>query len=539
MNAPVKIEMKRLTFEAALSVDDAGSVAGIAWPWSPDRGNDEILREGVTVDRLPLPMLNGHDGREVIGVWDEINHTPIGIEVVGRLLIDDIQKAKEIRGAAAAGLKIALSIGFIPGAFEIKRDGGFLFKEAHIVEISCVAVGMHAGAHLTTVRELPTETKGGPPMPNTEMAGVESAITKAVEPIAAQLKSFEGLPARIDGIEARLNKTALVADGAAADATAVRKALGVFARTQDISELKSLSVDSQEDGGYLVLPTVEAGIRTIAQDVSPLARLASSVTIGTDSYEILIDTSGVESGWVSEKQTRPETSGPTIKSQVYPVHEVYAQPKATQKILDDASMDVGAWLEGKIAQEFARKEGDAYTAGDGVGKPKGILAYGTASTKDFTREWGVWQHIAAGATSPTDEQLADALIKMSMTLRTPYRSNARWLMSRETATRVRSLKDSNKTVLWFNQPGLTEDAPNSLLGFPVEFDDGMPAIGSGQTPVALGDWSQGYVVVNRVGIRIVRDAISSKPYTLFYTTKRVGGGAVDFNAAKFLKISAN
>lgn len=355
------------------------------------------------------------------------------------------------------------------------------------------------------------------------------------------IKSIDGFEKVVTEFDAKLQKLDLsgslfpdvVAQGA------VRKALGTFARDGLDAELRDLSVGSQEDGGYTVLPTLEAGIRKVAKDTSPIERFASNVTIGTDSYEILLDISDFDSGWVGEGQDRPVTEGPKLKAQSYPVHELFCQPRATSKIIQDSNFDIGAWLESKITEQFSTKRAEAFTTGDGVMKPKGWLSYDIDSKKDFVREWGKWQYVAAGATNPSDEQLADALIKLSMALRVPYRGNARWLMNRETATRIRQLKDSTKSALWFNHLGMTEGTPNTLLGFPVEYDEAMPNIGSGETPVALADWSQAYLIVSRAGTRFVRDETSQKPYVLFYTTQRVGGGAVDFNAAKLLRISSN
>lgn len=351
------------------------------------------------------------------------------------------------------------------------------------------------------------------------------------------------LQERIDKLEAKMARRGLGAGGAETEqeqVTLVRKALTAFAGSGDDTELKSLSVGSDPDGGFLVLPTLESGIRSIARDVSPIRALASTVTIGTDSYEILVDDSDVDSGWVDEKEERPETDGPSLKKVSIPVHETYAAPRATQKIIDDASLDVGAWLEGKIGDRFSRNEALAFSLGDGIDRPKGYLTYPTAANPDFTRPFGTFQYVAAGSTTPSDVQVADALIKLSLTLRTPYRANATWVMGRDTAIRLRQIKDTTGNYIWAaGSQGLQGTTPDRLLGFPVAYDDAMSSIASGNISVALGDWKQGYQVVDRIGIRVVRDPYTAKPYVIFYATKRVGGGAVDTNAIKFLKISAS
>jgi HK97 family phage major capsid protein len=297
-----------------------------------------------------------------------------------------------------------------------------------------------------------------------------------------------------------------------------------------------MSVGSDPDGGYVVLPNVEGTIRQISRDYSPLRDLASAVTISKgDSYEVVLDMDEVGATWVGETAARPATSTPTLKVASIPVHEIYAMPMITQKLLDDASFDLGAFLEGKIADKFARTEPAAFASGDGVGKPRGFLTYATDPAKDFTRAWGKFQHIAAGSTTPTDKQLADGLVAVATTLRSPYRANSTWLMSGDTLLRVRQIKDTTDHYIW--QPGLQAGQPDRLLGYPVAICEDMPAIGSGNTPVALASWKAAYQIVDRHGLRLLRDPFTAKPHTLFYAYKRVGGDVVDFNALKFLKIS--
>lgn len=386
-----------------------------------------------------------------------------------------------------------------------------------------------------TIHNFPAalETKSTAENDDASLAEVKTALAGLTDDIATKLKPVADIEKRIGALEAKAARpnTTENKDGE----TVERKALAAYARTNDDTELKALSVGSDPDGGYLALPTVEAGIRTIARDTSPLRALASTVTIGTDSYDILLDVSDVEAAWVGETEDRPETDGPGfIKSSIV-VHEMYAAPRATQKILDDANMDIGAWLEGKIGSRFGAIEATAFSTGDGVGKPRGYQTYPTAATNDFTRAWGTFQHVAAGATAPTAVQLGDAIIRLSLTLRVPYRPGATWLMSRETAVRIRQIKDSTGAYIW--QPGLQEGSPDRLAGFPVQYDDSMPEIAENALPIALADWKQTYQIVDRHGIRVIRDNLTAKPYTIFYSYKRVGGDVVDFNALKFLKIS--
>ena len=92
------------------------------------------------------------------------------------------------------------------------------------------------------------------------------------------------------------------------------------------------------------------------------------------------------------------------------------------------------------------------------------------------------------------------------------------------------------SYLW--QPSLEAGTPSTLLGYPIAESEDMPNIAANSLSIAFGDFSRGYLVVDRVGIRVLRDPYSAKPYVLFYTTKRVGGGVQDFDAIKLLKFAA-
>lgn len=513
--------MERLECKAAFTVDDSGAIEGKAWDFSSaDRVGDIITPEafaGAVGKRLP--MLAGHSAP--VGVWDTIAIDGEGLKVKGRLLIDDVPEAKTTRALVREGAVTGLSVGFMTKKSASRKGGGRTISDLELVEISIVAVPAHAGARVTNIKEA-------------ALAEENTAVEVKAADLQAANDNIAALTKRLDLAETKLARPGTANVDAMEAGIAERKALALLARQNDDSELKSLSVGTDPDGGYLVLPTLESGIRTIARDTSPIRALASAVTIGTDSYEVILDVSDVESAWVGEKEDRPETDGPGIIKKSIVVHEMYAAPRATQKILDDAGFDIGAWLEGKIGARFGTVESSAYAIGDGVNKPRGFLTYETDTAADFTRTWGKFQHVVSGgATTIT----ADALVKLSLTLRTPYRPNAAWLMARETAVHIRQLKDTTGAYIW--QPGLLEGSPDRLLGFPVQYDDSMPAVAAGSLSVALADWRQAYQIVDRHGIRVIRDNLTAKPYTIFYSYKRTGGDVVDFNALKFLKTAAS
>jgi len=293
-------------------------------------------------------------------------------------------------------------------------------------------------------------------------------------------------------------------------------------------ESKALSVDSDPDGGFLVTPQMSSEIVKKVFESSPVRQLASIQTISTDSLEILEDLGEVGSGWVGEQAARPETTTAQFKKIVIPVHELYAQPKSSQKLLDDAAFNVEAWLSGRVSEKFIRDEATAFVSGNGVGKPKGFLSYasGTTGYNDI-------QQVNSGAAALLT---ADGLIDLQNALKEAYQGNASFLMKRSSVGAVRKLKDSQNQYFW--QPGLVAGQPDMLLAKPLYMADDMPAVGAGNLAVAYGDFRAGYQIVDRIGIRVLRDPFTAKPFVLFYTTKRVGGGVKNFEAIKIQKVSA-
>jgi HK97 family phage major capsid protein len=386
-------------------------------------------------------------------------------------------------------------------------------------------------------------------------------VTKSLEDLQKtvdeRLKKVEGgaelkaLMDRLADLEKKANRPGGGSGNADEQAEIERKALasllrsGTSAAVEDAGgtfESKAASSDSDPSGGYFVLPTVDLTIRNLMTDLSPLRGLAEVVTISTDKYERFYSFGKRGAQWVSEREERPQdTARPDLKKHTYGVAELYAAPAATRQLLDDAATDIASWLINNATHDFAETEGECFLEGDGIeGKPRGLLDYGTAPEKDFSREWGKHQYVPAGhASAPTDDNLTSALIRLVSALRKPYKGNAVFLMNSNTAVRLRSIKDSTGRYLWAPTGNLIEGVEHPLLGYRVEIDEGMPDIGAGAHPIAFGDFRQGYVIVDRQGVRINRDELTVKGRVIFDVYKRVGGGAGDFNAIKFLKISAN
>lgn len=314
---------------------------------------------------------------------------------------------------------------------------------------------------------------------------------------------------------------------------AEREAFAAFGR----GVRNAMSTDSNPDGGFLIPRTVEKEISRIARDATPMRSLARIVTTDTSSYVKCVSLNGPTANWVSEKETRNQTQGLKLSQLEFVVHELQAMPAVTQTLLDDSFADVAAELSIEIATAFAEMEDTSFVLGDGVKKPMGFLS----STKVANGSWA-WgklgftkSGVAAALTDGTHNGV-DALYDLYYSLKATYRANATWLMNSSTANTVSKLKDENENYLW--QPSIQIGQPATLLGRPVVIDENMPAIGAGEFPIAFGDFERGYLIVDRIGIRTLRDPYSTKPYVLFYTTKRVGGGVQDYAAIKLLKIEA-
>jgi HK97 family phage major capsid protein len=303
-------------------------------------------------------------------------------------------------------------------------------------------------------------------------------------------------------------------------------------------DLKALSVGSDPDGGYVVDLDTSGRMVMRIFETSPMRQYASIQNIGTDALEGLHDNDEAAFGWVGETGARSETNTPQLEKYRIPVHEMYAKPSATQKLLDDASINMEAWLQSKVVDKFARAENLAFVSGSGVDRPRGFTTYPDYASAG-TFEVGAIEQFDTGvnggfAAAPAG---GDALINALYGLKAPYRANATWFMNRSTTAKVRQLKDSDGAYLW--QPGIQAGQPATILGYPMaSFEDMANSTGTGALAIAVGDMREAYQIVDRIGVRVIRDPYSNKPYVEFYSTKRVGGDVVNFEALKFVCFKA-
>jgi HK97 family phage major capsid protein len=301
-------------------------------------------------------------------------------------------------------------------------------------------------------------------------------------------------------------------------------------------DTKAMSYGSGQDGGYLVPDETEAEIGKRLSALSPIRSIASVRQVSAAVLKKPFAVGGPAVGWVAETAARPQTASPTLAELQFPTMELYAMPAATASLLEDAVVDLDQWISGEVDAAFAEQEGLAFVSGDGVNKPKGFLSYTEVAEASWS--WGNIGYIATGVSGalPASDP-SDILIDTVYALKAGYRQNAAWVMNRKTQASIRKLKDADGNYLW--QPPAAPGQRAMLMGFPLVEAEDMPDAGADTTPVAFGDFSRGYLVVDRTGVRVLRDPYSAKPYVLFYTTKRVGGGVQDFDAIKLLKFGVS
>jgi len=362
-----------------------------------------------------------------------------------------------------------------------------------------------------------------------------------------QADRIAGIEARMDALDATMKaQTARAArpplDGAkGSEADPAREAFAERYLRRGIEagvELKSFSGATGGSGGYAVPREIDQMIEVALKAISPIRGIANVVRTGSAGYRKLVTTGGVVSGWASETGARPETATPTFQEIAPPSGELYANPSASQAMLDDAQFDVESWLAGEIAQEFAKAEGAAFVSGNGTNKPKGFLTYATTSETDATRAFGTLQYVASGlsggfpASNPQDK-----LIDLVQALKAPYRQGAAFVMNSATLARIRKFKTSDGAFLW--QPSMSAGAPATLLGYPVIEAEDMPDIAADSLSIAFGNFAHGYVIAERSETSILRDPFTNKPFVHFYAVRRIGGAVANSEAIKLMKFAAS
>jgi len=304
-------------------------------------------------------------------------------------------------------------------------------------------------------------------------------------------------------------------------------------RLLSADEMKTLSVGSDPDGGYYVTPDTGGRIVKKVYETSPIRQIASQQTISTDALEGIEDLDEAGAGYAGEKVLSGDQKTPQVGKWRIPVFWIDTEPKTTQQLLDDSAVDVEAWLSGKVADKFGRFENREFVTG--ATNIRGFTSYDIAEDSGDGVAWGKIGYVKTGVSSDfAASNPADQVFDLIGLLKAAYLPNARFVTRRSVVTKVRKFKDgTTNAYLW--QPSFVLGDPERIAGYPVTRAEDMPALASGSLSLAFGDFEQGYQIVDRQGIRVLRDNLTSKPYVKFYTTKRTGGGVLNFEAIKFLR----
>ncbi|OTQ72066.1 phage major capsid protein [Gilliamella sp. N-G2] len=368
-----------------------------------------------------------------------------------------------------------------------------------------------------------------------------AGIAQEKAALAGQVETLNGKLSELDNLKTSLEnelKEIKRPNGGNKNASAHKEAFAKFIRKGDeqgLAELehKAMQIGVDADGGFALPEELNTDILSSLRNEVVMRQECTVITVGTPDWKKLVNEGGIASGWVGETEERSETGTPKLSILAPVWGEIYGNPHATQTMLDDAFFNVESFITSELTTEFAEKEEEAFTVGNGVKKPKGFLSYDTDDKKDKERDWGKLQKITAGAAAIS----ADDIVSLIYSLRKPYRAGSKFMLNNQSLLAVRLLKDDKGNYIW--QPGLQVGQPSLLSGFAVAENEQMPDIGdvSDKAPIAFGNFKRGFYIFDRIGIRMLRDPYTKKPFVGFYTTKRVGSMLHDSNAIKLLTVN--
>jgi len=508
----------RIEVKAQLTATEAGEITGIAWPFgTPDRVGD-VIEKGAFDQPEALPMLFAHDQGQVIGVWDSITETPEGLNVKGRLLVDDVERAREVRAMIRAGAVSGLSIGFITKD-ATRHAKGRTIKALALHEISVVAVPCHPDARIQSV-------KGGIPHPVNEETFMENeelaqkAETKTPANDAAQIdaKALNGVLSRLDKLEAKANRPG--APAIVQGETNEKKSFVEYLRTGS-TEAKALTTASDTANHVLAPEEVSAEFIRNLIEFSPIRGIADVRSTASANVILPHRTGITNAAWVGETAART-ASQPTFDQAEIAIKEIATYVDLSLQLAED-SANVLSEVNLALAEDFGQKEALAFVNGNLAIEPSGFMANADIATHDNG-------HVAN--LSP------DALIALMYALPATYRNAGTWVMNGQTLATIRTLKDGHGNYLW--QPSYQAGQPETILGRPVVEAIDMPDIEEDAQPIIFGDFKRGYRIYDRLALDVFADPYSQRVNGLmrYHARRRVGAGVVRASAFRKLAMVA-
>ncbi|MCO5163541.1 MAG: phage major capsid protein [Mesorhizobium sp.] len=500
--------MNTLEIKASFSVDDAGTIAGIAWPFGEPDSVGDLIERGAFHPAAAMPILYEHDAGRVIGVWEEIAETDAGLTVKGRLFLDSVPLAREVHSLVKRGKATGLSIGFRATESKTRPDGNRTIVALDLAEISIVRDPCHPAARILSVK-----SAGGAATPPNERTEMEPELKNEPElksdPVVTP-EELKAIKSRLDKIEAKANRpVAANANHPGADNDNEVKAFTHFVRSGDASEVKSLGYAAPSTGGILAPETVSASIIEKIAEFSPVRAVASSITMSGPLLQLPRLVDEVTVGEVTETGARSESEPSFEQIDLKPFEMAVIVP-VTRVLLEDSQIDLSSYLGNHVARRFGQREAAWFVNGNGTSQAEGVLV----STE-------VGEFEAAGTAITADD-----LIDTFYSIKTAYSANGVWMMNRFSMAVVRKLKDTDGSYLW--QPSIAAGVPPTLLGRPVYEAVDAPNPAAGATPIVFGDFAAGYTIADRVGFEILRDDYTGAANGIvkLHARRRVGGRVV-------------
>lgn len=517
----------RIEVKTAWTVTDAGEIEGLASVFGTADLSGDVVHKGAFAGvKPPLPMMASHDQADVVGVWDALEEVPEGLRVKGRLLVKDVARAAEVRALILSGAMTGLSIGYIARKASKRIGGGRDLRAVDLLEVSVVAVPMHPGARIISAK---SEREGAGMDPEeveklkaeleakaAELAN--AAETKSAAMMEAAVKaSLKPLLERLGKLEAKANR----ADGNGNEGPSEeRKAFHAYLQRGDRAseETKGFVASSDPQGGYLAAPEFSAEVLRDIIELSPIRSLAS--VRGTGAPSVIYPTRKPfgNATWDDDQDDETESAAASI----FGALEVVTKGMSTyvdihNNLLADAPA-VETEIRAALAEDFERKETLAFTNGNGLTQPEGVMTHAA---------------IAEYKNGHATVIQADALIKFLYSITASYRNKGVWMMNGTTLGLLRTLKDTTNNYLW--QPSYQAGQPETLLGRPVIENVDMPDVAANATPIIYGDFS-GYRILDRLALSVLVDPFTRavQKQTRYHSGRRVGGRVI--MAAKFKKL---
>lgn len=494
-------------FEVKIASEDNLDITGYASIFNLEDSAGDIIEPGAfknAVSRRKVILLWQHDQTKPIGVINELYEDHKGL-VIKATINGATQYGSDAKSLIEQGAIDGFSIGFYTKKSYLGKHGGRVITDIDLWEVSIVTFPCNEGALITNIA-----------MKSTDIEQQQKEETMPIETQAIDEGRFLRVEKSLDNIETMLARPDI------STTSIMDTKFAHFLRTGTIDlESKALTSLTDQDGGFMMRPELADRIAAGIKAKSPIRQLASVETISSNALDVLIERSKFVCNWVADAEARADTDNATLAQKRITVHELYAQPKATQRLLDDSAINIENWISERLEDSFARVENASFISGNGTNKPKGILNYDNdvISRVNVTTE---------GEINVGDIQ------RLIGSLDEYYLPNATFLMHRTTLAAIQELEDDNGRFLW--QPSIAEKAPGTLFGIPVVCSSDMPDFQGANLGIILADFKAGYKIVDKVGIHSLRDQYTEKPFVKFYTVKRVGGDVVDSNAIKILKI---